>query len=200
MRSLDDDGESSYVSRGSRPINGYSIESSSVHSQTNPINEYATPEDHDGSPLVRLRNSSLALGSDASSYDAPYSSVDEIGVDPTTVHSVYAPPHSTDDHTRHFVNALYTEREQEDNRGETGSLDSHVEVNPIYEPSYPQMNHSETVNSLYETWPGDEEDYPEGEGPVDYNNYAVLILPPPPPEYSDFGDDTEDFSHAVTDF
>ena len=188
MRSVDD-GESSYASRGSKRIYAYSVDSSSIHSQTNP-NAYAVPEGSDGSPLVRLRNNSLALGSDASSYDAPYSSVVEIGVDPTT-------PHSTGETPRHFANALFTERELEDTRGETESLDSHAVFNPIYEPNYPQVSHPENVQ-------GGVEDFPDVERPIGVHTYGVLFLPPPPPEYSDFGDDTDELPHAytnaVTDF
>ena len=208
-----DDGESSYASHGSRPIHAYSVDSSSMHSQTNPSNDYATPEGHDGSPLVRLRNSSLALGSDASSYDAPYSSVDEIGVDPTSV----APAYATAESPLRFVNTLYTERELEDSRGETRSLDSHAVINPIYEPSNPQVSPGmnplyepsnprlESLTLLYGNEQGGMEDYPEGEGPLGLQTYGVLVLPPPPPEYSDFGDDTEDgslhaYTNAVTDF
>ena len=90
-------------------------------------------------------------------------------------------------------------------------------INPIYEPSNPQV--SPEINPLCEpsnprlesvTLPnGDEqggmEDYPEGEGPLGLQMNGVFVLPPPPPEYSDFGDDTEDgslyaYTNAVTDF
>ena len=204
MRSFDD-GDSSYDSHGSRPIHAYSVDSSSIHSRTNPSNDYALPEGHDGPPLVRLRNSSLALGSDASSYDAPYSSVDEIGVDPASVDPVYATTQPTGNTPRHFVNALFTEREHQDSRDETGSLDSHAMVNPIYERNNPQVPRLDSVTLPYGNEQGDVEDYPEGEGPLGLPKYGVLVLPPPPPEYSDFGDDAYEetfhaYSNAVTDF
>ena len=201
-----DDGESSYASRGSKPINAYSVDSSSIHSQTNPNNEFASSAGHDDSPLVRLRNNSLALGSDASSYDAAYSSVAEIGVDPNSVTSVYEVPQFTEETPRHFVNALYTERELEDTRGETGSLDSYAEFNPIYQPNYPQVPRHETGTALDENLQGGVGEFPEGEGPLVVNDYEVLVLPPPPPEYSDYGEFTDELPHAysnadaVTDF
>ena len=204
-----DDGESSYASHGSKPVHAYSVDSSSIHSRTNPSNDYATPEGHDGSPLVRLRNNSLALGSDASSYDAPYSSVDEIGVDPATVVPVYTVPHSPGaTPPRKFVNASYTERELEDTKGETGSLDSHVQYNPIYQPNYAQIPRPESEASPFENFQEGVDDFPEGEGPLDVNDDAILILPPPPLEYSDFAEFPSEendeklhaYNNAVTDF
>jgi hypothetical protein len=202
MRSFDD-GESSYASRGSKPIHAYSVDSSSIHSYANPSNAFASPDGHDGSPLVRLRNNSLALGSDASSYDAPYSSVDEIGVDPTTVAPIYTTPYTPEGGPRRFVNALFTQRELEDTRGETGSLNSYTQSNPIYQPNYPRVPRRESGASPFENIEEDVGDYPLGEGPLDLGNYEVLVLPPPPQEYSDYGDDDEAlraYSNAVTDF
>ncbi|XP_028396444.1 roundabout homolog 1-like [Dendronephthya gigantea] len=198
-----DDGESSYVSHSSKPINAYSVESSSVHSQTNPNNAYAIPEGHDGPRLGRLRNNSITLGSEASSYDAPYSTIAEIGIDPATVTTPVGTP-CAEGNPRQFVNALYTERELEDDKGETGTLDSCTAFNPVYEPSYPQQAYDEGVSLQEENAQGGWEDFPEGEGPASLHTYGVLVLPPPPPEYSDYSEDTDEFPHAytnaVTDF
>lgn len=198
-----DDGESSYVSHGSKPINAYSVESSSVHSQTNPNNAYATPEGHDGPRLGRLRNNSIALDSEASSYDAPYSTIAEIGIDPASVITPVGTP-SAEGNPRQFVNALYTERERTDDMGETGTLDSLTAFNPLYEPNYPQQRYHEGESLQDENAQRGWEHFPEGEGPDGLHTYGVLVLPPPPPEYSDYGEDTDElphaYSNAVTDF
>ena len=206
-----DDGDSSVASHGSKPIHAYSVESSSIHSRTNPSCALASEqsEGNDGSPTMRLRNNSLALGSDASSYDAPYSTVAEIGVDPS---SVTTSPQPTGEPPRHFVNTLYTERELEDSKGETGSQGSYAQLNPRYEPmdrsnmytNYPQQPYAESVTSPHDDLQGGEESYPEGEGPLAPYAYEVLVLPPPPPEYSDHSEATDEtsytYSNAVTDF
>lgn len=208
------DGESSRGSHGSRPINGYSVDSASLNSRTNTSKTFASkePEGRDISSHGSLRNNSLHLGSDASSYDNPYSSVAEIGVEASNnVDSIVdqAQIHSSE-------NPLYSH--MHGSFSDNSSLNSCVAVNPIYEPSFQQQqphinagfsrdtNESDQFSTnlpdkatpvssssvLFKSPPSENSmegiEYfssDEEEIPPPHSRYEVLVLPPPPPEYSD---------------
>ena len=201
-------GESSVASHGSKPIDGFSEGTGSVRHNTNSSNAYAAPipaEGRDQSPLVRLRNSSLHLGSDASSYDEAYSSVAEIGVDPSCVVS----PHVSNNCEVHAaINKLYADLHPDSSAGDTSddddntSLDS-VEFNPVYAPTVPRDTHADDkylmrpsaesgtpVSAPYPTdFPqnvpqSDERSPTNVEQPFAYD-YEHLILPPPPVTFSE---------------
>lgn len=147
-----DDGESSVGSRGSKPVNGYSLESGSLHNRTNTTNNVPSrlSEGPDKSSPVKLRNNSLNLGSDVSSYDDPYSSVDEIGVDLSSVHPPPPLPTGMSDHDliHSPVNPLYDEvvlRSSSVKDGDSGSVNSHAVINPICCETFPEEHPQDTT-------------------------------------------------------
>ena len=208
------DGESSRGSHGSRPINGYSMDSASLNSRTNTSKTFASrqPEGREITSHGSLRNNSLHLGSDASSYDDPYSSVAEIGVEASNngdSNVDEAQTHSSENPLYSYVHGSFSDN---------GSLNSCVAVNPIYEPTFQQQPHinagfsrdTNESDQLYRT------NLPDKAAPVSsssvlfksppsensmegieyfssdedeisphHSRYEVLVLPPPPPEYSD---------------
>lgn len=206
------DGESSRGSHGSRPINDYSMDSTSLNSRTNASNTFASrqAEGRDMSSRGQLRNNSLHLGSNASSYDDPYSSVAEIGVEASNVDQ---------DQIRSSEDPLYAQ--VHGSFSDNSSLNSCV-VNPIYRPTLQQQHQQPHINagfsrdtnesdqlyrtnlpdkaarvssssiSVFKSPPSENSmegiDYyssDEDQIPAHNSRNDVLILPPPPPEYSD---------------
>ncbi|XP_046840273.1 uncharacterized protein LOC124434423 [Xenia sp. Carnegie-2017] len=194
MGSFNDD-DSSNVSLGSKDNRTYSVESSSIHSHVNPNNTFAaTGITSDGSPLMRLRSNSPSLGSDASFYDAPYSSVAEIGVDPATVIPAELPPSQPSEESRHqFVNTLYNERRKNDQ--EDASIDSYTTINPLYETTKIETSQQDDEHN-------NDVGAEDNKSQQDLLSQEILFLPPPPPEYSDY-DDVDilhTYTNEVTDF
>ena len=200
-------GESSVASHGSKPIDGFSEDTGSVRHHTNSSNAYAAPtpaEGRDQSPLVRLRNSSLHLGSDASSYDEAYSSVAEIGVEPSSVVSPYA----SNFEVHAAINKLYADLHPDSSAGDTSDDDDHtsldsVEFNPVYAPTVPRDTQDDDkylmrpsgesgtpVTSPYPTdfsqnAPQSDRHSPTNDERPSAYDYDHLILPPPPVIFSE---------------